>query len=738
MGRDAYLFRLAFGRSYTEPPEDDVLQRHPSILYDNSSSPNPQNTTAAPPRQFYDDRGHSVNRNSRRYARALRAAQNDVLAAVGVVVRNGSKEPRGPKEEELAAMAQDEHMSGLVMSYIAPYVEKFLLHWLHALKHKALVYPMLSNIPVIAFARSEISSYGYRHFLFAGLSTYFVHSLLRYPDWLSFAFEGLDALVQATVSSSRKRRAYDKWKPIVRDILEHSMKIVALPFELYYLHQTLGVAPTSSLLPPWKIFSSTLTSLVWPLSGSWKILTSGRIPPIPLAPACMGLLTYNMATSILVTVIFRTMRDSVLRPASKQWLARRRGYKNTLSETIEQLFEEDAQPWRPFTRRFSPVFQSIMNTLGWGWKRHELTRTPLAELPSDLELEREAEVLAWPSFDPDILAYIPPEALTRVHGDRVTSVIHDGISNREWETNGNMPSNPNAAPAAGSNNTRRPPRHSAASSTTDPPSPAANSDATIRITSSDSHTGVVNLEIGLPDHPAPSTQLQSSSAHPRHRIRRTVTDTPRFNPDLFTSPPSPTPDALSIDPEPPQSPSATTYITPATPSSGAPPPSDAENRPPNSHSLMPMPPEATHSEEAAIPAIYAHFRAEITRQRHKILHRRIQHRHQRVTMLSLYMSDNLASLITSKLVNALTLPWRAWMLREVARQAIGGMVHPGYGRVGNVGLGLVGGGVGWGWGVMGRVALLEAVQMLLEMGIWMGEWGVVRFIGLRSFRWGEV
>lgn len=109
-------------------------------------------------------------------------------------------------------------MAGLVMSYIAPYVEKFLLHWLHALKHKALVYPMLSGMSAITFAKSEIATFGYRHFFFSELSTYFIQSLLRYPDWLSFAFEGIDAIVRATVSSSRKRTAYEAFKPAVREL----------------------------------------------------------------------------------------------------------------------------------------------------------------------------------------------------------------------------------------------------------------------------------------------------------------------------------------------------------------------------------------------------------------------------------------------------------------------------------------------------------------------------------------
>lgn len=492
------------------------------------------------------------------------------------------------------------------------------------------------------------------------------------------------------------------------------MKIMALPFELYYLHKTLGVARTASLLPPLSLVSSTLAALGWPFSGRVNIGGGSGSRPILPVPAPVWLLTYNVATSVLVTLIFRTMRDSVLRPASKQWLAKRRTKKNTLSETIEQLFEDDGQPWR-FTRSFRPLFSYAMNELGWGWSRSEPERLPLAELPSDYELEEQARALAWPAFDPDILAYIPPEALTRTLGEAVTSVIHDGVSNTQWESNEGPAPDQGAEPDMRPNEEMASRRRSTTASTTNPPSPTTNSDATIRITSSDAYSGVVNLEIGLPE-PQPRS---SSSSRPRSRR---PDPTPRQDSDPFISAPPDIPLARATAP--------------------AAPLSDTENHPPS----QPVPNgDAPPAADAPDPSpLYSRFRAEIARQRRKLLQQRARRpRHQRVTMLSLYMSDNLASLVTSKLVNVLTLPWRAWMLREVAVQGMGwgaGSVHPVYGAVGSVGLGLGAGGgvVGWTAGMVGKVAMYEALQMLLEMGIWMGEWAVVRSIGLRSFRWGEV
>lgn len=68
--------------------------------------------------QRYDERGHPINLSSRAYGRALRQAQNDVLAAIGVLERerkrseSSTAEPNPLNEEQLIQRLKDEDTYG--------------------------------------------------------------------------------------------------------------------------------------------------------------------------------------------------------------------------------------------------------------------------------------------------------------------------------------------------------------------------------------------------------------------------------------------------------------------------------------------------------------------------------------------------------------------------------------------------------------------------------------------------
>src|SRR4051812_2885260 len=73
--------------------------------------PDPSAELYSVPPQQYDEHGHPINPASRAYGRAMRAAQNDILAAVGVVVRNAPTEvldSRGRPLDESAIAKIDE------------------------------------------------------------------------------------------------------------------------------------------------------------------------------------------------------------------------------------------------------------------------------------------------------------------------------------------------------------------------------------------------------------------------------------------------------------------------------------------------------------------------------------------------------------------------------------------------------------------------------------------------------
>ncbi|USP79719.1 hypothetical protein yc1106_06993 [Curvularia clavata] len=92
MGRQAYLDKIAFGRSAFEPASS-TSESAEYIQLESAQSEIPSQyyeATANNYIQLYDERGNPINPRSHQYGKKLRGAQNDVLASVGVVERRRS------------------------------------------------------------------------------------------------------------------------------------------------------------------------------------------------------------------------------------------------------------------------------------------------------------------------------------------------------------------------------------------------------------------------------------------------------------------------------------------------------------------------------------------------------------------------------------------------------------------------------------------------------------------------
>ncbi|KAI9670377.1 MAG: hypothetical protein M1817_004420 [Caeruleum heppii] len=85
MGRQAYLTRLALGRSAFEPYEPPPEPREQHTIPSSAGYRLAGDPSAVPYHQQYDSRGHPTNPESRRLLRASVRAQNEVLATCGVI-----------------------------------------------------------------------------------------------------------------------------------------------------------------------------------------------------------------------------------------------------------------------------------------------------------------------------------------------------------------------------------------------------------------------------------------------------------------------------------------------------------------------------------------------------------------------------------------------------------------------------------------------------------------------------
>ena len=139
------------GRSAYEPPEQSQHDANESLLNHPPTAPVVSNQATPedddedldlyhPPEQQYNDRGRPVNPQSRAFARELRAAQNDVLAAVGVCIRSSplEEEARPPKPEEGVKLEDDELYSSII-SLSGVIIKQTSVWWIGALRDRIMV-----------------------------------------------------------------------------------------------------------------------------------------------------------------------------------------------------------------------------------------------------------------------------------------------------------------------------------------------------------------------------------------------------------------------------------------------------------------------------------------------------------------------------------------------------------------------------------------------------------------------
>ncbi|GMF72446.1 unnamed protein product [Aspergillus oryzae] len=124
MGRQAYLNRLALGRSPYETPERPA---DPTAVPGNPTQQRVSPRYADGYVQHYDERGHPINPESKSFGRELRRAKNDILSTMGIVVSEEGN-ASGLSEQQKIDMIATENDYGLVMATLDQ-VSVFLGSW---------------------------------------------------------------------------------------------------------------------------------------------------------------------------------------------------------------------------------------------------------------------------------------------------------------------------------------------------------------------------------------------------------------------------------------------------------------------------------------------------------------------------------------------------------------------------------------------------------------------------------
>lgn len=130
------------GRSAFEPTQE-IMQSDNYIQIDSSQADLPQvyqDFNGNNYVQLYDERGNPINPRSREYGKISRNAQNDVLAAVGVVERRQSPDDGlpGSYEERLDELDVEDTI-GLVLGATFTLSQNLCTWWIGTIRDRILV-----------------------------------------------------------------------------------------------------------------------------------------------------------------------------------------------------------------------------------------------------------------------------------------------------------------------------------------------------------------------------------------------------------------------------------------------------------------------------------------------------------------------------------------------------------------------------------------------------------------------
>lgn len=90
--------------------------------------------------QRFDIKGHPINQQSRDYGRRLRAAQNDCLAAAGVVVKKEKLSHANQSNERFDPSAYGTSLTNRLTSFAGFAVQTATLHWVYGMRDRILVF----------------------------------------------------------------------------------------------------------------------------------------------------------------------------------------------------------------------------------------------------------------------------------------------------------------------------------------------------------------------------------------------------------------------------------------------------------------------------------------------------------------------------------------------------------------------------------------------------------------------
>ncbi|KAF2876841.1 hypothetical protein BDV95DRAFT_238840 [Massariosphaeria phaeospora] len=363
MGRQAYLTKIAFGRSAFEP-SSTITQSSDYIQLSSSEDIPPIAREANANRhiQLYDDRGNPINPRAHEHGRTLREAQNDVLASIGVVAR---RQPLleglpGSYEECLEQLA-NEDIAGTGITFASNLSENVCTWWIGSLRQRILTFRMDQFVPFSRIVASERhlsgSSLIYGGYLSSTMFSFGVQAAVT----TAIILRPIDRLLAATRATHRTKQLARRGSTLMLVCLRVFLEVVFYPFAYHSILQRIGIVPAMPLFPHWKAFIPfSRWSPITPFSLDWSLSVNSVMENAKTA----------MSSPLLIFLLWRFLEQSVYIAANEVIIDTVINPGNLEHATLGQSPKNRSSSIHNWRSQSPTLFQNAINSvllaIGWG------------------------------------------------------------------------------------------------------------------------------------------------------------------------------------------------------------------------------------------------------------------------------------------------------------------------------------------------------------------------------------
>ncbi|KAI9755421.1 MAG: hypothetical protein M4579_004278, partial [Chaenotheca gracillima] len=385
MGRQAYITRLALGRSAFESTsvaqEDGGTDTRRDDGQEQPPTQRRRREASSRPRQIYDSRGHPINPESRMISRRSRRAQNDVLSTVGVCVATKYSTTSGDEEAEQRAYYRDrrqelksvksENELGLILKTMDLGILFLATWWILGLRYRLEVFPHLSKLSFKELLRFQIREEGLPSLLLAGLPAQALFMILDVgKDFALSTFHQWAFMSFLWDEESRKRRKSKyNYLMFVEEVFSETFFILVSPLQIFKTQQLLGLVSAKTPFPGFRSmipFSATSPIQV-PFSKDQLSLKG--VPTvfksILRSPFVLLWVYWNLRGS-LSTTLYDSIRFSLPRPGRPDRISIRAARDDYLFGDVIPGIEPGYPPRSTQRMRgdTSAAFQEVRDALG--------------------------------------------------------------------------------------------------------------------------------------------------------------------------------------------------------------------------------------------------------------------------------------------------------------------------------------------------------------------------------------